>query len=445
MGTQKDALKEIIEAYFSDPKRRMRLEKGERILQEGAFNDRLFLVVKGGLTGYTTNRQGEKQKIFHVTRNMFVGVYSFFSKTWSSTATVIAEEKSEVAYIDQAQEPKGDGRGQTLFEQFMPVVMMDLSLRWQREVVVVNEREEALKQLIQTEKLASLGKMAAGLAHELNNAIAVLERNANWLSDRVSELFQEEHVRRHAFFQTGLEEGRKVSSREIRKRADALMTSLRLPEEEARKLAETGISRSSLTAFSCDLKPNARAIHTYWELGASFHDMKVAARHATHVVRSVKALASQSSVREGGFDVNLSIKEALALLGSPLRGIEVSLQLSPLPAIVANKGDLVQVWANLIRNAVEAMSKASTEGRQIRISSKAEGRSIVVRIQDNGPGIAEKFLKRVFEPNFTTKERGLDFGLGLGLTIVQQIVLSYNGEVFVKSGPGKTVFTVKLR
>jgi C4-dicarboxylate-specific signal transduction histidine kinase len=310
---------------------------------------------------------------------------------------------------------------------------------------VVNEKERALKQLIQTEKMASLGQMAAGLAHELNNAIAVLERNSTWLSQRVADFILQEHREDYKFFSSGLEQGRRFSSRDIRKRTKELIKKFPVDQENARKLAETGISSSELKELPGTLDEITDEIYTYWEFGASFHDMKIAAQHATHVVKSVKALASQSSAREPNVDVNQSIHEALALLSSPLRKVEVKLNLGKLPAMTANKGELVQIWANLVKNSVEAMAKAEIDDQHLMISSEARDKTMLVRIQDNGPGIPGDAVERIFQPSFTTKERGLDFGLGLGLTIVERIVLSYDGEISVRSKPGKTVFTVKLK
>jgi hypothetical protein len=179
-------------------------------------------------------------------------------------------------------------------------------------------------------------------------------------------------------------------------------------------------------------------------MGTTLHDMSLAAGLAAHVVKSVKALASQSALRDMKVDVNESIKEALALLSSPLRKIELKLALAPLPTIAANKGDLVQVWSNLIKNAIEAISNAGAQNGQIKIESKTHGKHLIVHIQDNGPGVPKENLPKIFQPSFTTKEKGLNFGLGLGLTIVESIVTSYNGEIAVKSKPGETIFTVKL-
>ena len=172
--------------------------------------------------------------------------------------------------------------------------------------------------------------------------------------------------------------------------------------------------------------------------------MAAAADLASHVVRSVKAMASQGSSREPGIDVNESIREALALLQSPLRKVRVDLDLAPLPAIAANRSELVQVWTNLLMNAAESLASSGREDGRIAVASRESEGFVEVGVRDNGPGIPAQNIPRLFQPDFTTKEKGLDFGLGLGLPIVERIVHSYGGEVRVASRPGDTVFTILL-
>jgi len=185
-------------------------------------------------------------------------------------------------------------------------------------------------------------------------------------------------------------------------------------------------------------------MHERWEIGATFRDMAAAADLATHVVRSVKAMASQGSSRKPGVDVNETVREALALLQSPLRKVRVDLDLGPLPPITAGRSELVQVWTNLVMNAAESLASSGRDNGRITIESRATAIGVEVSVRDDGPGIPAANMPRLFQPDFTTKERGLDFGLGLGLPIVERIVHSYGGAVRVKSRPGDTVFSIQL-
>jgi hypothetical protein len=185
-------------------------------------------------------------------------------------------------------------------------------------------------------------------------------------------------------------------------------------------------------------------IDYYWELGATLKDMLIAADHAMHVVRSVKALGAQQPDRTPDLDINECVREALTLLSSPLRKVTVNLTLEPVPLIYGNKGELVQVLINMIQNSCESLTSTQFECPNLQIATHHEGRGVILIISDNGPGIPEHILPRIFEPSLTTKNDGNIIGLGLGLTIVKRIVDSYQGRISVQSQPGKTTFTVRL-
>ncbi|MCK5148903.1 cyclic nucleotide-binding domain-containing protein [bacterium] len=440
-GNHLEALKK---QYFSDPKRRISLAKGETLLTQGKHNDRLYLMLEGTAAAYVNKHGGGRYELFQSGKEMFIGVYSFFSKSFVSSATVITQEPCLVAYIDQYQIAVDNGKSESLFEQFMPIVVENLLHRMQKEQAVVFEKEQALKKLIQTEKLAGLGQMAAGIAHELNNAISVVERNTSWLKTYMKELIAEHHQDEMPFFQLGLEQGRELSTREIRKHAKDLMESLDISREEAKKLAETGINPKLIEVYGASFDEAIPRIHHYWEMGTSLHDMSIAARMTAHVVRSVKALAVKRSVKEVDLDVNDTIREAFILLTSPLRHVQLNTDLTDVPLIFANRGELVQVWTNLIRNAIEALMHHNFSAPVIKIRTLYERGNVIVQIIDNGPGIPKDILPKILQPNFTTKERGLDFGLGLGLPIVARIIDHHNGDLSVQSQPGVTVFNVSI-
>jgi C4-dicarboxylate-specific signal transduction histidine kinase len=182
-----------------------------------------------------------------------------------------------------------------------------------------------------------------------------------------------------------------------------------------------------------------------WELGATLNDMLVAADHATHVVRSIKTLGAQRSQREPNIDLNECIHEAITLLSSPLRRVQVELNLQVnLPPFTGNHGELVQVLVNIIQNAYESMIASRQPHPLLAVSSEVGEDAILIHIQDNGPGIPPEILPHIFEPSITTKTDGLSIGLGLGLTIVQRLVSSYDGSIDVVSEPGKTVFTLQF-
>lgn len=440
----KNSLQWLLANYFSSHKQRFFIKKGECLFKKGDANDRLYLVKSGQLNGYVDNPDGSHYARFEASKNMFVGIVSFFSRTYIARANVIAEEDSEVAYITK-DEPLVKREGyDSLFDQFMPVVVTDLAFRQQREQQFFLEKEAATKKLLHSEKMASLGQMAAGLAHELNNAIAVLERNTHWMRENINAILQKRYPQEYPFFQYGNEKGRRLSSSEVRAHTKEIMTKFALAKQDAQKLAQTGIPADDLRRFVDIMDVDADIIHYYWDIGATFHDMMIAARHAAHVVRSVKALGAQKHSRQLNLDVNQSLQESLALLGTKVESVTIKQKLAELPPIVANIGELVQIWTNLLKNAIEAMQQAHTPNAQLKIRSSFADGAVNVYIEDNGPGIPKDLQEIIFQPNVTTKAQGLSFGLGLGLSIIEKIVDSYSGTISVKSKPGKTVFKVKL-
>lgn len=435
-------LKDSIAVFFSNPKQHLRLKRGEQLLAQGQPNERLYLIKRGAFKAVIESPEGEKQELFTATQGMFIGVYSFFSRSHESIATVIADQDSEVAFIEQSDVRKVDAQGRALFEQLLPIVVMDLAQRQQREQEMVFERERTLKKLVQTERLASLGQMAAGIAHELNNAIAVLMRNTEWLYHNLRSIVAEEREQELQLYEQGSRSGR-LPSREVRQHARELATKYKMPDERAHKIAECGLSADDLQGMR-DIEDYVSRMHGFWQMGATIHDMLVAAQHAAHVVRSVRALASGKSEAAAEVDVNQTIREALTLLSSPLRKVDVTLKLENLPPYPASFGELVQVWTNLIRNAIESMVQANIPEPNLTIRSKAQRKHILVTVEDAGHGIPDELQSRIFQPSFTTKEKGLEFGLGLGLTIVERIVTSYGGDIAFTSKPGKTQFKVKF-
>jgi len=402
------------------------------------------LVLSGCLKGYVQNPDQGNFELFQATRHKFVGVYSFFSKTFSSSALVVADEDSEVAYIDQNCKIVSIDKGNSLFEQFMPVVVSDLAQRQQEEQKIGFEKEKTLKKLIQSERLASLGQMATGIAHELNNAIVVLDRNTYWLCNNISQMLKENNREVYQYFISGLEKGRMLSTRDMRKQAKSIKKKFSVKIEEADKLAEFGIAEDSIAVILSDKHISIDTIYHYWQLGVTFHDMKIAAQLGTNVVTSVKALGGQKSIQKEKCDLNETIKKALTLLSSPLREFQLLLSLSDLPFMFVNKSEWVQVWTNFVKNSIESLNNSDVDNKVIEISSYCKDNYIIVTVMDNGPGIHEEIQQEIFKPNFTTKEKGLEFGLGLGLVISERIIRSYNGDISLYSQSGKTIFTIKL-
>ena len=431
----------IINTYFSNDKRKIILKKGDLLLEQGQYNNRLFYLRSGKLSGTIKEEGHNEQEIFRAFPGNFIGLHSFFSGSFNSISNVRAITDSEVVYMNNDDPPIPYKERTTLEQQFMPIVVLSLINRQQNELNLFKEKEATYKKLIEHEKQASLGKMAAGIAHELNNAVAVLFSSANWLIEKIAMYWHDQ--KEAAIFEAGLLSGRHLSSREKRELQKMWQTKHHLSSPAARALAQTGMPEKILLGFEKDLESKAEWINTLWEIGASLNDMRTASQHATHVVKSVKLLGVQNTTREQ-LNLNESIEDAMALLNQKLKGIQLDVRLGVLPIISANMGEMVQVWLNLVKNAMEALQSVKTENPTIIIKSVYKKDYIYVSVKDNGPGIPADLQQAIFEPDVTTKVSGMSFGLGLGLTIVQRIINSYNGKINLTSSGNGTTFEVIL-
>lgn len=437
-------LQQLITQYFSCTGNTYTLQEGDVLVEQGEKNTRLFIIKKGLVAGYIDSGQGKKQEVFCSGPNRFVGVHSFFSKSFLAYSTIIALEKTELSFIDfEDIEPENYT---TFVQSFVPVLVHELSARQHCAKDVMVENQTVLKNLYQHDKLATLGQMAAGLAHELNNAIGVMKGNSEWLADEVAQyvkIHEQENI--FSLFKRGIEKGQKISSSQARKIRKEFEKKLRIDSHQAQKLVCIGMQLKEAQKLLTDnaFDEQLDTMHHFWQMGVAIHDILLASRHSEHVLNSIKQLSVTDQARHE-LCVNDTLDEAFILLKKVIGNIKVRYTSAKLPRIVANHGELVQIWVNLIKNSCEGMKNAKTTNPILTIDTGLKEHFITVSITDNGPGIPEETMDKIFRPNFTTKKGGLSFGLGLGLSIVQRLVDSYNGKIEVNSQPGKTRFVVTL-
>jgi signal transduction histidine kinase len=434
--TSKDVTR-LQELYFSQRENTISLKKGDALLSDGIYNDKLFLILEGTLSGFLEDANGEMNEVFKSTKNMFVGVYSFFSPDHVSYLTMVADEPTSVAFITQQEKNRPD-----FASDFLPVIVQEIYLRQVLTQQLTSQRQAAIKKLYENEKMATLGMLAAGLAHELNNAIGVLQRNTEWLIESFDAFLKNKKL--NAIFETSLEEGLTFSTSVLRERRQSLEKDLGIPTKLAKQLAKTNLDEAHIASL---LKGNASGLDMMSlisETGRVMHDMRIAAAHSTHVVQSVRELGFSATAPRTEVSLHESITKSLALVKSLLTGVQVEVIRNADGKVNATMGDLVQVWVNLIKNACESIGSSDRVNPKIVVAIDEQPESYIVTVSDNGPGISPEVLAKIFEPNFTTKVRGLSFGLGLGLSIVKRIVSDYKGTISVSSEFGDTRFTVFL-
>ncbi|MGF1876197.1 ATP-binding protein [Photobacterium frigidiphilum] len=436
---QPKALQRIVDVYFSHSARTISVRAGTQVLKQDGFNDKLYWVKRGELSGSLQNEtSGLTAKVFRVEQGMFFGVHSYFAQTLMASTTVIAEKDSEIAWIDLNTQPIEPEIYGSLVEQFMPVMVHELAQRQMLTGLEAIEKEQALQKLYAAEQMTTLGQLAAGIAHELNNAVGVLSSKTEGVQNSICRFLEENKPEVSPFLDSGICDGQSATSAEVRKRAKILQEMYRLDRDQARQLARAVPKGDVPDLWLTNLDEALQ----YWDIGRDLHDMRLAGKHAASIVRSVKQLGGSDQARQPDVDVNDTIHKSLALLQSNLRRVNVVLRPAVLPTINASVTELVQVWVNIIKNACDAMEY--TDNPHIEIITRCSKNRLLITISNNGPVIEEVTRRKIFQPNFTTKKGGLSFGLGLGLSIVQRIVQSYGGTIALKSDPEKTKFRIKL-
>ncbi|WP_263367679.1 sensor histidine kinase [Edaphobacter bradus] len=317
---------------------------------------------------------------------------------------------------------------------------------------------------LDNEKLISLGKLSAGLAHELNNPASAIERSVCLLTDRLEE---SENATR-ALEAAGLSETQLAAVDAIREsclakktvktrsaleqadREDAIygwLADRGLDTSNAQILADTEVTFEALNSIVEIVPgPTANAVLRWAAAGCAVRslasEIQSCSSRISGLVMAVKGFThmDQAMVAER-VDLGLGLSDTVTVLNSKARekSVAVAIDLQAgLPRVFGFAAELNQIWGNLIDNALDA----APEGGRVEVSACCEGQHIVVRIIDNGPGIPSEIRSRVFDPFFTTKPMGQ--GTGLGLDIARRLVGHNDGLIEFDSQPGRTEFRVSL-
>jgi len=386
--------------------------EGEVVIREGDEPDALLVIADGTFEAFRQSAESEIT-IGLAGRGEVLGEMSLLEERLAS-ASLRALSPARLVRV-----PGERFKSLLAHNHFLRGMLLTVILR-------MREREGAL---VEYKKLAALGTMAAGLLHEVNNPAAAIKRSAAGLVEASDSLIERKPVVTLTPLQRAAREEQLTDYLEG------------LGLEEASDLASSvvlaGWDRSGLEEAADRNRETIVRLVRLIHARQLAEEVAMAAGRLSDLVGAVKSWVYLDQAASQEVDLNVALQQTMALLHHKLSGIKVELDLDPdLPLVEARGAELNQVLTNLIDNAIQAAAGVVT------VKTLAVNEHVACHITDDGPGISEAILDRIWEPFFTTKPPGQ--GTGLGLSISRRIVESHHGRLEVSSVPGATTFTIRL-
>jgi signal transduction histidine kinase len=424
----------------------LRFAPGTIAQEIGAALDEMWIVVDGRFS-LLVPRGGSWRRFSDVGRGFIAGTMPY-SRLRAVAGRVVAEEDASVVTLSQSH--------------FRDLIHDCPELTTALVHNMIDRARDFRTQQLQDERMQSLGRLAAGLAHELNNPASGASSHARSLVPLLDDL---------QAASTALVRARLTDEQLERIGALRAMCAHAAPsssalaaadrEEEfsdwllrhgidsvlASSLASSSVSVSALDALAAVMPAETLAVALRWVGGdAAVRQVAGQITAATgrihHLVRAVKGFTFMD--RDGvpdNVDIARGLADTVAMLESKSRAKSIRVHVETaedLPLVYGIGSELNQVWEKLIDNALDA---ARIEGT-VNVTASRRGDSVVVRVMDDGPGVLEEHRARIFDPFFTTKPVGL--GVGLGLDIARRYAHLNDGDLDFTSQPGRTVFRVQL-
>ncbi|MGR2766979.1 ATP-binding protein [Photobacterium ganghwense] len=456
-----DALHEFFAGNDEDRARRTYSEH-HLLTQEGEPNRFLWFITEGEVALYKKDEHGCRHEVVRVGPGHLVGGMSFVTGE-NSFSTGVTLCQTSVIKLDRNLFNKVMHSRSELLPLFTNLLLRNFNRRLQGSIKTelrlqqtLKSLDEAYHQLIEKEKMAMLGQLVAGVAHELNNPVSAILRGSDTLKQTIgklthtslSEINQE---RGHIIMQRAMQ-SRPLSTSETRQRAKDLEPAVG-DRQLARKAVQMGIDDADhlnqwLLPQKGDLAMVMGEWEHYYQMGNFLRSINVCAQRIADLVKSLKSYARQDDETLHSVDIHEGLEDTLVIFENKLKRHTLIKEYAQLPPLTCQPIALQQVWTNLISNALDAI----TEPGEIRVitrlsqpfasknpnapgAAQPEQAAIEVVIEDNGKGIPPEEQQKIFELNYTTKREG-NFGLGIGLSVCQQIIHQHNGTIRVESEPG---------
>ncbi len=425
------------------------LDAGDILSHKGAPVEGLYVVLSGHVS-LSVERGSGPQKMIEWRTGEVSGILPY-SRMTSAPGDAVAEEATEILALPREEL-------QALTRECFEVTRILVHTMLDRARLFTSGD-------LQNEKMISLGKLSAGLAHELNNPASAIERSATLLEDRLDEAesaTQALGVARLSDVQLSAVSAVRAAC--LAKAPQGVRSPVQQAEREeaiadwledhnldtatAEALADTQVTFEALDQLAAAVQgPALDAVLRWAAAGCAVRNLAIgdsgggdARLRIGDGHQGVHAHGPGDGGRASGPGTRPGQHGGSAEgQGADRNRLRWSIELEDgLPRVRGFAGELNQIWGNLIDNALDAVP----EGGRVEVRAKREGERVVVRIVDNGPGIPAEIRERIFEPFFTTKPMGQ--GTGLGLDIVRRLVRHNDGTIEVESQPGRTEFRVAL-
>jgi len=432
--------------WFLSQAQEMRLKAGEMYSRQGDPADAMFVILEGRLQG-----RGELNGdtiVFDLEPGDVTGVLPF----------------SRMKQFTVSQRAETDSRALRFPTSLFPDLIQKMPELTKRLVGLMSDRIREVTRLEQQrDRLASLGKLSAGLAHELNNPASAAKRAASQLREMIKKIksasvelgkrdltpAQKAEIEKleALFTQKDVVPPDALTISDLEDQIDSLLRShgqndlWQLAADLARRNIKPEILESLFATLDADAARAALVrIAASVEIAVLLHEIESSTSRISDLVGAIKEYTYMDQAKVQNVDVVKSLETTLTILNHKLKqGVAVQRDYQRVPLLVNSFGsELNQVWTNIIDNAIDAMHGKG----ELRVRTYRDDNCVVVEIGDNGPGISPEVEPHIFEPFFTTK--GVGEGTGLGLDTVQRIVKKHRGNIQVNSKPGDTRFQVWL-
>lgn len=431
--------------WFVSKSQELRLAPGDIVMREGDKAEFMIVMLEGEIRARAEHGPADGP-VFTMSGGEVSGMLPFSRlKVVSVTGRAVVPSHYLAFHVSHFEE---------MFHRLPELVRRLVGLLADRVRNVTRQEQ-------QHEKLAALGKLSAGLAHELNNPSAAARRSAAALRDCLARLRSaarsptigpddcaklaqtEEQIRSSLKPAQFKDEFARVE------REEAIQSWLEShnvaePWKLAPQLADANLTDADLARFAAAAGASVGSelirFATLLEMDRIAEELENSSARISDLIKAIKEYSYMDQAPVQEVDIEHSLETTLTIMHHKLkRGITVTREYAPnLPKVMANGSELNQVWTNLIDNAADAMNGTGT----LTIRTALENDFVLVEIADNGPGIPAEVKSRIFDPFFTTKAVGQ--GTGLGLDIVNRIVKNARGQVNVISAPGDTRFQIRI-